>query len=544
VTTNLGTMVRGLRSIGRRGLALLFALLVTPALVLLVGRSFPALDPFFESIRFHLFVVSAIAGCALLVALATAVFAARDGRAAPVLIALACVSVGFLMLGHGLTTPGIFGRPLNLWVVRLPVLALAGFALCLALALWEHGPVARAIGTAPRATMVLTTGLLGLLTAAIVVDPTIAHGTAPVPGEESIRLVLLASSALVLLVVGAIHWRRWGLGRDRIELALVLAAWLAMAALLSLRFGTFWRLSWWDYHLYLLCGFAAAAWAVVVGFRGSRSLDVAVGGVAVHDPLEQVAQRHPDALHALIGAVEAKDPYTHGHSERVAELSARLGLRLSLPPETMRGLHQGAFLHDVGKISVPDQVLNKPGELTPAEWSMIERHPEVGWDLVSRADSLRGALSAIRHHHERWDGTGYPDHLAGADIPYQGRIVAVADVWDALTSDRAYRPAWEVDRAVSHIAAASGSLFDPEVVEAFLDVVAEQGMWPEKTRADLAALLEAASGCHVEDRRARLDRERAERAADGRDELAADGLDERAMPAPAATAPPAADRPT
>jgi hypothetical protein len=316
----------------------------------------------------------------------------------------------------------------------------------------------------------------------------------------------------VLLAVGAIHWRRWGLGRDRIHLALVLASWLAMAALLSLQFGTFWRLSWWDYHVYLLAGFAAAAWAVVAGFRRSRSLAGAVGGIAVRDPMEQIAQRHPEALHALIGAVEAKDPYTHGHSVRVAEVSARIGLRLALSPETMRGLHQGAFLHDVGKISVPDRVLNKAGDLSAEEWAMIERHPEVGWDLVSRAESLRGALSAIRHHHERWDGTGYPDRLAGSDIPHQGRIVAVADVWDALTSDRAYRPAWEVDRAVSHIAAASGSLFDPEAVDAFLDVVAEQGLWPEKTRADLTALLEASAGCHVEDRRAR---QRAANAAPG-----------------------------
>ncbi len=488
---------------GRRGLVLLFALLAAPAVVLWIGRSFPALDPVYESIRFHLIVVSAIAAFALLVALATALFAAQDGRAAPVLLALGCVCVGFMMLGHGLTTPGILDRPLNLWVARLPVLALAGFALCLTVAVRDEGLAARVVTAAPRASLLVPTAVLGLGTAAIVVDPTIAHGAAPIPGEETIRLVLLGVSALALLTVGAIHWRRWGLGRDRIHLALVLASWLAMAALLSLQFGTFWRLSWWDYHVYLLAGFAAAAWAVVAGFRGSRSLADAVGGITVRDPMEQVAQRHPEALHALIGAVEAKDPYTHGHSVRVAEVSARIGLRLALPPETMRGLHQGAFLHDVGKISVPDRVLNKAGDLSAEEWTMIERHPEVGWDLVSRAESLRGALSAIRHHHERWDGTGYPDRLAGADIPQQGRIVAVADVWDALTSDRAYRPAWEVDRAVSHIAAASGSLFDPEAVEAFLDVVADLGLWPEKTRADLAALLDASAGCHVEDRRAR-----------------------------------------
>jgi HD-GYP domain-containing protein (c-di-GMP phosphodiesterase class II) len=497
VKANLASVPRGLRSIGGRGLTLLVALLVTPAIVLGAARSFPALDPIYESVRFHLFVVSAIAACALLVALATAAFAARDGRSGPVLLSIGCVTVGFLLLGHGLTTPGIFGRPVNLWVARLAVLALVGFALCLALALREGG----AIGRAPRATMAIPTLALLLFTSAVVVDPTALHGRAPLPGESVIRLVLLGAAALVLLVVGAVHWRRWGLGRDRIELALVLASWLTMAALLSLQFGTFWRLSWWDYHLYLLAGFAAAAWAVVAGFRRSRTLVGAVGGVTIRDPLEQVSQRHPEALGALIGAVEAKDPYTHGHSERVAELSARIGLRLALSPETMRGLHQGAFLHDVGKISVPDAVLNKAGDLTPQEWAMIERHPAVGWDLVSRAESLHGALSAIRHHHERWDGTGYPDRLAGTDIPHQGRIVAVADVWDALTSDRAYRPAWEVDRAVSHIAAASGTLFDPEAVDAFLDVVAERGLWPDKTRADLAALVEAAAGCHVEDRR-------------------------------------------
>jgi response regulator RpfG family c-di-GMP phosphodiesterase len=185
----------------------------------------------------------------------------------------------------------------------------------------------------------------------------------------------------------------------------------------------------------------------------------------------------------------------------VADPSTRIGLLLALEPEVVRGLHQGAFLHDVGKISVPDQILNKPGDLDAAEWEQIQRHPEVGWDLVSRADSLRGALSAIRHHHERWDGTGYPDRLGSLDIPLSGRIVAVADVWDALTSDRAYRPAWDLDRAVSHIAAASGTLFDPACVEAFLAVVAETGVVPERTSADQNALAAAAAACHPTERR-------------------------------------------
>ena len=210
-----------------------------------------------------------------------------------------------------------------------------------------------------------------------------------------------------------------------------------------------------------------------------------------------MARRQPDALHALIAAVEVKDPYTHGHSARVADLSTRIAFTLSLSPEAVRGLHQGAFLHDVGKIGVPDHVLNKEGSLDDQEWELIRRHPEVGWELVSRADSLRGALSAIRNHHERWDGSGYPDRLAQRDIPLPGRIVAVADVWDALTSDRAYRPAWALDRAMAHIAAGSGSLFDPECVEAFLHLMEQEGLAAERTSLDRAAL-ETDGACHDE----------------------------------------------
>lgn len=490
---------RGVRHLDRRGTILLVFLLVVPGVALAVGRSVPALDPILESVVFHIYVVSAIAACALFVALATAAYAVRDGRAAPVLIAIGCVAVGFMMLGHGLTTPGIFGRPMNLWVARFPVFALATFAACLAAAARPAGAISRAVAASPLISLAFPTVVIALVSTAIAIDPTLLSGSAPVPGEEAIRTVLLALSAVTLLAVGATHWRRWQMGRDRIELALVLASWLTMSALLSLAYGTFWRLSWWDYHIYLLAGFASAAWAVVAGYRGSRTLAGAVGGITMNE-MDQIAHGQPDALHALIGAVEAKDPYTHGHSERVAELSTRIGLRLALEPEAVRGLHQGAFLHDVGKISVPDQVLNKPGDLDPDEWEQIQRHPEIGWDLVSRADSLHGALSAIRHHHERWDGTGYPDKLSGTDIPLSGRIVAVADVWDALTSDRAYRPAWDPERAVSHLAAARGTLFDPACVEAFLDVVAENGLVPTRTRTDLDMLAAAAAECHPTER--------------------------------------------
>ena len=482
--------------LGRRGMLLLTGLLLTPALLLLAARSVPALDPVFESPRFHLVIVSVIAGCALLLAFATAIAAARDGRAAPVLLAMGCVCVGFLMLAHGLTTPGMLGQPMNMWVGRLGSLALIGFAACLAAAAWDDGPVGRMVVRAPRLGLAGSIVAMAIGCLVIVVDPTVLWGTRPVPAEDLLRSLILAASALSLLMTGSMHWRRWRLGRDRVELSLVLASWLAMSAILSLGFGQLWRLSWWDYHLYLLAGFAATSWAVVAEFRRSRSLGEAVRCLSVRDPLEQITRGHPEALDALIGAVEVKDPYTHGHSARVAEMSSRIGLRVGLEPEALRGLHQGAYLHDVGKISVPDQVLNKPGELTDEEWESIRSHPVVGWELANRAHSLRASLTAIRHHHERWDGSGYPDRLAALDIPLAGRIVAVADVWDALTSDRAYRPAWSFDRAISHIAAGGGTLFDPLCVEAFLDVLEDSGLVPEKARADVDALIRASMDCH------------------------------------------------
>ena len=482
--------------LGRRGTLLLIGLLLGPALVLLAGRSVPALDPVFESPRFHLVIVSVIAGCALLLALATAVAAAKDGRAAPVLLAMGCVCVGLLMLAHGLTTPGMLGQPLNMWVGRLGSLALVGFAACLAAAAWDDGPVARVVARAPRVALATWIVVMAIGCIVIVVDPTVLSGTRPVPAEDLLRSLILGASGLSLLVTGSTHWRRWRLGRDRVELSLVLASWLAMSALLSLGFGQLWRLSWWDYHLYLLAGFGATSWAVVAEFGRSRSLAGVVQGISVRDPLEQITRGHPEALDTLIGAVEVKDPYTHGHSARVAEMSSKIGLRIGLEPEALRGLHQGAYLHDVGKISVPDQVLNKPGDLTAEEWESIKGHPVVGWELANRARSLCESLPAIRHHHERWDGSGYPDRLAGVEIPLAGRIVAVADVWDAITSDRAYRPAWPFDRAISHIAAGGGTLFDPLCVEAFVDLLEEAGLVPEKTRADVEALFRDAIERH------------------------------------------------
>jgi HD-GYP domain-containing protein (c-di-GMP phosphodiesterase class II) len=477
----------------RRGvLVVLLALLVPPGTLLLL-RAVPALDLVLRSAVGHLVVVSAISACALAVAVAAAAAAGRSRDGSLVLLALGCLGVGFLMLTHGLVTPGIGGRPVNLWVGRLPVLAIATFAVCLTAAAWPERPPATWAGRWPSGTLAASGLALTLVLLAIALWPAAGAGRRPLPGEAGVRLALVLGAALVLVAVGAVHWRRWRLGVDSMQLALVVACLLSAGALLSLQVGRPWHLAWWDYHVFLLAGFAAAIYSVVTGYRRSRRLHDVLDGVFASDPMAHISRGYSETLRALIGAVEARDAYTHGHSARVAELSVSVGLRLGLRPSALRALAEGAYLHDVGKVGIPDHVLNKPGALTDEERAWIQEHPIVGTDIVGRAPSLREALKVIRQHHERYDGLGYPDGLAGDEISLAARIVAVADVWDALTSDRAYRPAWPPDRALRHLEAGRGTHFDPRCLDAFLALMAERGHRPAHRPDDVVP---AEDACH------------------------------------------------
>jgi HD-GYP domain-containing protein (c-di-GMP phosphodiesterase class II) len=490
--------VRGQPRPAPRGAAIVLLALVAPQGTLLLLRTEPRLDVVLRSATAHLVVVSAISACALAVAVAAAVAAGGSRDGSLVLLALGCLAVGFLMLGHGLTTPGIGGRPPNLWVARLPVLAIAGFAAGLCAAAWPQRWPAVWAGRWPRGALAAGAAVLGLVPGAAVVWPAAGGGVQPLPGEAGVRLGLVVGAGIVLVAVGVVHWWRWRLGFDRVQLALVVACLLGAGALLSLQVGALWRLSWWDYHAFLLTGFAAAVYAVLTGYRRSRALHEVLDGVFAADPMAHISRGYSETLRALIGAVEARDAYTHGHSARVAELSVHLGQRLGLRPAALRTLAEGAYLHDVGKVGIPDHVLNKPGALSDEERAWIEQHPVVGADIVGRAPSLRDALAVIRQHHERFDGHGYPDGLAGEEISLAARIVAVADVWDALTSDRAYRAAWPPDRALRHLQAGRGTHFDPVCLDAFLALMAERGHRPGPGSGDPAEASAAAQACHDE----------------------------------------------
>jgi putative two-component system response regulator len=177
---------------------------------------------------------------------------------------------------------------------------------------------------------------------------------------------------------------------------------------------------------------------------------------------------HLQTVLMLANTIEARDRNTRGHVERVQRYAMALARALNWDEEALAVLEYGALLHDMGKLLVPRAILNKPGRLTPAEWEVLRRHPEEGAQMMAGVDHLRGALPYVLHHHEQWNGAGYPHGLAGAAIPIEGRLLAVVDAFDAMTSDRPYRPARSAAEAREEIRCQAGIQFDPAVAEAFV----------------------------------------------------------------------------
>jgi cyclic di-GMP phosphodiesterase len=180
-------------------------------------------------------------------------------------------------------------------------------------------------------------------------------------------------------------------------------------------------------------------------------------------------------LVALGNAIDAKDAYTEGHAERVGHYAVAVGRKLGLSYEKLRRLRLGGVLHDIGKIGVPEAILNKPGPLTAEEFEIMKKHPLIGERICAPLKSLREMLPIIRSHHERPNGTGYPDGLSGEEIPVEARIVCLADVYDALATTRSYKRAFTRERCIEILRADTAKgLFDPDVVEAFAAYLAER----------------------------------------------------------------------
>jgi response regulator RpfG family c-di-GMP phosphodiesterase len=199
--------------------------------------------------------------------------------------------------------------------------------------------------------------------------------------------------------------------------------------------------------------------------------------------LSSLEDAYRSTLKALTAALETRDAETHGHSERVVTFSLRLGRELGLDKEQLRSLEFGSLLHDIGKIGVPDAILRKPAKLTDEEWVKMREHPLHGQAILRGIEFLSGAARVVGQHHEKWDGSGYPLGLRGDEIDMNARIFAVADAFDAMTSDRVYRAARSYEEAVAELERFAGRQFDPRVVAAFHRVPRED--WEELRRRSL-----------------------------------------------------------
>ena len=185
----------------------------------------------------------------------------------------------------------------------------------------------------------------------------------------------------------------------------------------------------------------------------------------------ELAEAYDTTLEGWARALELRDEETEGHSRRVTETTLKIARAMELSVEDLEHIRRGAILHDIGKMSVPDEILHKPGKLTAEERIIVQKHPGTAYDLLSPIPFLKKALEIPYSHHEKWDGTGYPQGLKARAIPLSARIFAVADVWDAIRSARPYNTAWPRDKAIAYLIEQSGTHFDPRVVNIFLDLV-------------------------------------------------------------------------
>lgn len=207
-----------------------------------------------------------------------------------------------------------------------------------------------------------------------------------------------------------------------------------------------------------------------VAVMGAQLLSLVVHSSHLH---ERLTSTFIDTVAALAEAIDAKDPYTRYHSKRVTEWAVLFGRWLGLQPQQVDNLHVGGLMHDLGKIAVPDEVLRKPQVLSPEEFELIKLHPVKGAEILSRASLPWDVIPIVLHHHERWDGKGYPHGLRGEEIPFLARVVAILDAFDAMISDRAYRPAMPVEEALRRVISDAGKQFDPVLASSFVQFASQ-----------------------------------------------------------------------
>lgn len=490
----------------------------------------PAEDRLFMIPVEHFYVVSATSLAALCLALLVSIASLHTRKPRTL-----CVAVGFLAIAgvfsvHGLTTPGdqmLVKEFHNVIVVSARLSLLAG-GVCFWLStvslprrlqaaivrhygLWLLGAVL-AVGAYMAVNLAHPTLLDAIPIGSAPAQPSTSHAapstyqppmttgyglataSPTTPAESSsqsdwrtfagpvMNYTMAAIAALGFAIAAWRYGRVYSLSRLPATGALCIGMVLLTESQISMTLGHTWRLSWWLYHVLMLAGFLVPIAGFGFAYRHGSSLREIVDGFFLRETVREIERSFPEAMNALIAAIEAKDPSLRGHHWRVYQWTVAIAAELGLPEAHRRVTGYGALLHDVGKIAIPDAVLQKAGHLADEDYAVLREHPIHGERIALHAPSLRDAAPAIRWHHERLDGSGYPDGLRGEQIPLAARIVAVADVWDALTSDRVYRQAMTPAAAREILQREAGSKLDPRCVAALFAVLDRgEPAWPEFT---------------------------------------------------------------
>jgi HD-GYP domain-containing protein (c-di-GMP phosphodiesterase class II) len=441
--------------------------LAAPLVPFVILMKVPSWDRTFGTYGFHFWVVSgttlaAAAAYALVIGLTRSLHETRL-----VFLGLAFMSIAGIFSVHGLLTPGHIvdeaypGLSISTW---LSVFAGGFFVACSAvtLPLWADHWFKQ---NGNWVLLAVTLGL-GLYIGLSVGTP---EWLAWIPIRNRGLQLAMAAATVALLAFGA--WRYFQaflFARLPSQWAMVIALLLLIDVQISLTFGRFWHYTWWGYH-----GAYAVAFVVLFGGWAIEALRagnvrVIAEALSMRDAMAQLSQGYDQPIADLVDQIELKDLYTLGHVRRVASYALIMGRELGLAPVQLRKVVLAAQMHDVGKISIPDRILTKPGKLTPEEFAVIKEHVGRGHEMVLRVRALRPAADGIRYHHEKMDGSGYPDGLKGEEIPLEARIVAVADAFDAMTSGRVYQPSIDYEKAFAELRSCAGTHFDPGCVEAFL----------------------------------------------------------------------------
>lgn len=444
-----------------------FAALALPMVLFAYLLLVPSVDHRWGTNSFHFWVVSA---ASLLSALACAILilSARSMRETRVqFLALSFFTLGMLFSIHGLGTPGfLFDEPYAS-LSRSPWMATLGAGIFATLSVVNlPGIESGSRIKVPQVIFGATLALTGFYFVMSLFNPDWLAGF---PSQREWFQHTLTVATIGLLCFAAWrYYQSYQFARLPGQLAVATGLLFLAEAQISLDFGVFWQYSWWLYHGLFLLAFCTVLlgwfWEVARA-RDGRAIAEAL---AMRDALAQMNRGRPTTLVSLADQIENHDLETFRHVDRVAAFSYAIGKDLGFGASRLRDLVMAGQMHDVGKIGLPSYILTKPGKLDDHEWTQIKQHPGKGEEIVRHIRDIAPLGKIVRHHHERFDGSGYPDALAGEAIPLEARIISVADTFDALTSQRPYRPAMTVDEAKAELRRVSGTQLDPQLVETII----------------------------------------------------------------------------